>query len=156
MTNSLPNDTPTSLVLKNTYSPGIVNLTLNNPSQYNALSEEMLSAMMLTMMLTVLMMMVVAKRQRLTTALTSSHQLHLCRSLQHCARLWTLCFNRYIPIWLYSARPQTIYYCSPCHQCQSLPAHSSQGGRGIPSSLLHKKACRPSSPNTLHTRRPKQ
>ena len=48
MTNSLPNDTPTSLVLKNAYSPGIVNLTLNNPSQYNALSEEMLSAMIST------------------------------------------------------------------------------------------------------------
>ena len=48
MTNSLPNDTPTSLVLKNAYSPGIINLTLNNPSQYNALSEEMLSAMIST------------------------------------------------------------------------------------------------------------
>ena len=48
MTDSLQNDTSTSLVLKNAYSPGIVNLTLNNPSQYNALSEEMLSAMIST------------------------------------------------------------------------------------------------------------
>ena len=48
MTDPLPNDGSTSLFLKTAYSPGVINLTLNNPSQYNALSEEMLSAMIST------------------------------------------------------------------------------------------------------------
>ncbi|NCV17998.1 MAG: enoyl-CoA hydratase/isomerase family protein [Rhodobacterales bacterium] len=45
MTVSTDATAPEPLLIQRDHSPGVIELTLNNPKQYNALSEEMLSAM---------------------------------------------------------------------------------------------------------------